>query len=591
MNRNSLRRSCPYDEEIAIPGGIRVLKGVFTFILALSFPIGGILLWYSFPKREQPGARYFILLTAAILLLNGGYIGELNSASLRQAMVWFYLEHIPLALHPYLWLMMCLDYNRIRVRRSVHCLLLLFPALYYFIFFTNGRLHLYTSQIRFVSNGYFKVLVSQKAIGFYLIIALITLIGLTCSFLYLRELYRSARMFRRSYLLLLFASVLPWSTIYMNTTNTNYLGIDYYPFFMILTGILYLFGIFQYNIFSNVPIAADMVYRYSEDAILLLDIDGFVTDANQTFLRYCPELAQLRQKCTLRDLMKNHPEFTHITRNHSEISFQKSHDDSLRYYQGRLTPIFSDTGVQIGQILTVKDQTLVVEYQNRLKFLAESATERAESNELSFLQAQISPHFINNTLSTIGAMISRDDKKARELVVDLSEYLINCYRPSESSITTLENELEAVHTYIRITKARFGNRIQYAENAEDLPDLKLPRLVLQPLVENAVRHGLLPKEEGGTVSLTVSREESCTRFEIRDNGVGIAPKRIATLLTGQNNRQGVGMINIHKRLLRYYGEGLGIKSDGRGTVVRFRIPITGNYEWEESRIDKDHSGG
>lgn len=547
-----------------------------TSMLVLSLLIGGLLIAYSWKKRAQPGAADFIALVAVILVVNGGYIGELNSSTLSQALFWSGIEHLALPLHPYFWLLMCLDYTRAcKNLLRIRLWLLAFPALYYFIFYTNPILHLYVTEYRFRSNGYFPILYAQKGPGFAVVIALITVIGAACVYFYFRGYRKVARLYRGSYLHMLIGSLLPWGTIYLNLSNTNYLGLDYYSFLVIISGILFLLGIFRYHLFSTVPIATETVFHLSQDGIAIADIGGRIMDANESFLRYYPELRGIKKPLPLADFLASHAELTGLAPGNSGVEFQRGGDRKKQYCSARTAPVCSETGAQIGTLLSIRDITAYIENQNHLKALAQDARREAEANELLFLQAQISPHFINNTLSVIASMISRDDEKARDLVVDLSEYLINCYCVVNSPLAPLSQELEAVETYIRIVQTRFGERVRFSLEAEELPEMKLPRLVLQPLVENAVRHGIQQKKEGGTVRLLIRREENRVRFEIVDDGVGIRPERIASLLEGSDNRQGVGLINIHKRLTSYYGDGLHIESSGGGTAVSFRVPLTG----------------
>lgn len=544
-----------------------------TVLLSISIVLGFCLITYSYQRRSQPGVKYFILLAITIMIVNGGYIGELNSNTMSAALFWFSIEHLALPLNPYFWLMLCLDYTQSRHIKLARSLLLIYAAFYYFAFYTNNALHLYITKYYFVSNGYFPVLVSDKGPAFLILLAVITVIGVVCIARYIREYLNSARGYRASYLLMILASILPWVTIYFNINNSTFLRIDYYSFMMIITAVLYLFGLFHYNFFSTVPIATETVYRLSEDAIALINSDGTITDVNKAFLRQYPEMGRLASKHTFCSFIAHHNELGGLSVENPEIRFHVSSHGSERYYSARLTNIDSASGTHVGDILQIKDITVFMEYQNQLREIAEKAMERADTNELSFLQAQISPHFINNTLSAICSLITRDDETAKDLVVNLSEYLIGCYRIGDSSpMDTLEHELAAVDTYIRIVKARFGGRICYQSEIDVPAELELPRLVLQPLVENAVRHGVQPKKDGGTIRLTAVRKDGYACFTVSDDGIGINPDRIGTLLSGRDDRQGVGMINIHKRLIKYYGEGLWIESQN-GTIVTFRIPL------------------
>lgn len=554
--------------------GNGLMQTVVTVLLGISVILGIPLIIYSNKRRSQPGAADFIWLAFTIMIVNGGYIGEINAGTMQAALFWSGVEHLALPLNPYFWLAMCLDYTRARHRKTVQKILLFFPVFYYFVFYTNDRFHLYITKYDFVSNGYFSVLVSEKGPAFLAIMLVITAIGITCMALYFRGYLRSARIYRTSYLLMILASALPWAAVYFNIYNATFLRIDYYSLMMVATAVLYLLGLFRYSIFSTMPIATETVYRLSEDAIALMDGNGRITDVNDAFLRQYPEMSRLTAKSTVDAFCAHHNEFRGLSPETPELHFHLSSGGSTRYYSAKLTGIFSENGIHAGNILQVKDITVFMEYQNRLRQLAEQATERADTNELSFLQAQISPHFINNTLGAISSLITRDDEAAKNLVVDLSEYLIHCYRIGNASpMDSLKHELEAVNTYIKIIKVRFGGRICYAERVEVPMDMILPRLVLQPLVENAVRHGVQSKKDGGTVRLSTVGKDGYACFEISDDGVGIKLERIQNLLSGKDDKQGVGMINIHRRLIKYYGEGLHIQS-GNGTVITFRIPLT-----------------
>lgn len=554
------------------------MRIALTVLLAISFALGMPLLSYAWRRRNLRGVRSFLLLVISIMGYIGGYIGEINADSFAAAKCWYDLEHLFIPCQTFFWLMMCLDYSGIsRRRRLIRSAMAAFVVLYWLMFFTNGLHGLYVSAFGFVSNGYFPVITAVKGPAFYGVVGFYTLVGIACFSMYLRGFMRSARLYRRNYLFLLAASLLPWGAIYLNSAQTLLLGLDWYPFTMIAAGLLYMLGIFRYNLFSTIPIATEIVYRLSEDAVALLDQGERIMDVNAAFLRLYPDFVFSRGKPAQPAFLKGHGELAGLCRSAPEHSFQRQTSGGPRHFSAQYLPIRAEGGLQIGAIVSVKDVTLYVEHASRMEALAQDAMRQAESSELSFLQAQISPHFINNTLGTIASMISRDDEMAKQLVVDLSEYLISCYRQGSSAMAPLAQELEAVDTYIRIIRARFGPRVDFAVEADSLPRMELPRLMLQPLVENAVRHGVLPRQGGGEVRLRIHQEGAGVRFEVWDNGVGIAPERIPTLLMGQDDRQGVGIVNIHKRLCKYYGEGLCIKS-GAGTSVSFRVPLPAQEE-------------
>jgi sensor histidine kinase YesM len=205
---------------------------------------------------------------------------------------------------------------------------------------------------------------------------------------------------------------------------------------------------------------------------------------------------------------------------------------------------------------------------------ADQLKDKIMATETAFLQAQIKPHFLYNALSAIANVCEKDAKKAGGLIIDMAVYLRSSLTfNSLDKMTALEKELEFVTTYINIEKARFGERIKLKQEVEVPLDLQIPVLVLQPLVENAIRHGITKKVVGGTITLKVTQAHDDILIEIADDGVGMDAHKLAAIQSEDDKITGVGFININNRLLRIYGQGLSINSEpGIGTRVSFRIP-------------------
>lgn len=211
--------------------------------------------------------------------------------------------------------------------------------------------------------------------------------------------------------------------------------------------------------------------------------------------------------------------------------------------------------------------------------LKESVSSVVET-ELSFLQAQIKPHFIYNSLSVIAALTSETPQKAKELLYDLTDYLRGSFRFNNyNGMVPLSEELETVKAYISIEKARFQNKLVVEYDIDENIDLLVPMLTIQPIVENAVRHGLFAKPEGGHVSLRVYNEEVYVVIRVEDNGGGIPQNTLEELLSDKASYRGVGVKNINRRLILFYGKGLEIRSEeGKGTTVLLKIPKEGGAQ-------------
>lgn len=201
---------------------------------------------------------------------------------------------------------------------------------------------------------------------------------------------------------------------------------------------------------------------------------------------------------------------------------------------------------------------------------------KAVDLEVAFLQSQIKPHFLYNVLNSIVASSYTDAERSRKLTTDLADYLRGSFRFSNAEHRiTFEEEFSLIRTYVEIEKARFKDRLRFeVDIAAGMFQASLPPLLLQPLVENAIRHGIGQRVEGGTVKLTAYEAEGEYWFVIEDNGVGIGSKLPGELpATRSDRRPGVGLLNIKKRLKYEYGTGLQMESEpGRGTKVTVRIP-------------------
>ena len=187
------------------------------------------------------------------------------------------------------------------------------------------------------------------------------------------------------------------------------------------------------------------------------------------------------------------------------------------------------------------------------------------------LSSQINPHFMFNTLNTVSSLIRYDPDMARVVVIKLSNILRRLLRKHETFVP-LREELDFIDDYLDIEVARFGpEKLQIFKEIDDdtLEDF-VPSMLLQPIVENAVKHGLAPKLEGGQICLRTRHREGRLLIEVEDNGLGIPTERLQ-----QVYQEGIGISNVHERLRLLYGDDfrMDIQSqEGQGTQIRIEIP-------------------
>jgi two-component system LytT family sensor kinase len=212
--------------------------------------------------------------------------------------------------------------------------------------------------------------------------------------------------------------------------------------------------------------------------------------------------------------------------------------------------------------------------QVELGGLDASRTQLAEA-ELRSLRAQISPHFIYNALTAIASFITTDPARARDLVLEFADFTRYSFR-RQGEFTTVADELESIRSYLELERARFGERLRVTlQIAPETLATVIPFLSVQPLVENAVRHGLEPGEGGGEIRIASRDEGTHTEITVEDDGIGMDPDALRSTLTAADDGLHVGLRNVDTRLRQLYGAdgGLVVETNtGAGTLVRMRVP-------------------
>lgn len=198
--------------------------------------------------------------------------------------------------------------------------------------------------------------------------------------------------------------------------------------------------------------------------------------------------------------------------------------------------------------------------------------------ELDALQAQINPHFLFNTLNTIIMFSRTNPETARRLLIRLASFFRYALK-RHGHFNSIKEETEYLNTYLILEKARFRDKLKIIRDIdENLYDYQVPVLTIQPLVENAIKHGILPKQGPGTVWVRAFlEEEEEIIFEIKDDGVGISAEKMPKILKlGYGSGNGVGLSNVHERLKGLFGEEYGLRVEsrpGEGTSIFIRIPL------------------
>ena len=203
--------------------------------------------------------------------------------------------------------------------------------------------------------------------------------------------------------------------------------------------------------------------------------------------------------------------------------------------------------------------------QRRLQYEIELKNSALKS-ELSAIKAQLNPHFLYNVFNTINASVPKEMEETREMIAELSDLFRYQLKASREDFVTLAEELEFVNKYLKLEQKRFEDRLSITITVDDgLLSRKIPPMILQPLVENSVKHGISPLVKGGRIDISIQEKADKLLFEISDTGVGVDDKDAIFTL-------GVGLSNTQKRLQKMYQSTLYVSDNlPSGLKVQFEL--------------------
>ena len=252
-----------------------------------------------------------------------------------------------------------------------------------------------------------------------------------------------------------------------------------------------------------------------------------------------------------------------------------------------------------GYINTLKKNNEMAGLLHREELERMEMEKQLESAKLELLKSQINPHFLFNTLNMIGCMAKLEDAATTEKMIYSMSNLFRYNLKTSEQFVALNQELKVVQDYVYIQQMRFGSRIRYDSDIQvNGGQVIIPAFTLQPIVENAVIHGLSKKEQGGRLYLRIWQKENCVIISVADTGVGMTQEQLESLKEGLKERRsakvGIGLGNIYKRIHILYEKGeMNIWSRrGCGTVVQMVIPLERVDETETvtKKADEEKTG-
>jgi PAS domain S-box-containing protein len=544
-----------------------------------------LLIGYIFVHRHKTGAWYSLGILCLMLLWSVSQGMEFSVQDLRHKLIFANIQYIPITIIPVLYLYLASEFSRkdhLLKRKYLPFLLMIMPLLLNFLLWTDMDHGLIRQDIFLNIEGILPTI--GKTFGITMLPFAVYNFSLTAATLILlMNAWMDKSFHYRSQAKYLFIGLLiPTCMNFLHFNGINFYNIDLTPPSFTITGILLTYGIFRHGLFNLVPIALSHIVNEMKPGLIVYDNSLRLIDINPSAVSILCAGGQHVIGQPISSAFAHVPELVRVIEQRSSCKKEiaSCSDNDGIFFEVTVTQIESPRSASLGwmaQIYDITERKLVEEKIKKDKenavLLYESAEKTSLSNESAFLQAQIKPHFLFNALNVIAVLCRVDPEKARALILDLSDYMRHSFDFNNlETYISFEEELEFVKAYVRIEQARFKDRFNMVYEIEDTEGLRLPPLLLQPLVENAIRHGIRKKETGRTVVLRVKNMEDNFLIEIEDDGAGMAPGHLETILQ-RKGKGGVGLANIQKRLKMMYDTQLFIESrQGIGTKVAIVLP-------------------
>ncbi|MEI8601723.1 histidine kinase [Shewanella sp. PP-Sp27a-2] len=290
--------------------------------------------------------------------------------------------------------------------------------------------------------------------------------------------------------------------------------------------------------------------------------DYYEVDGHQAISEMTQRAIELDQNIINNDLRQYH-----LSDFHSVIIIPLRENGTVSgtlkiYYRNnyRITSSLREMAVGLSQLISTQMEVSRIE----------QLQEMTRKAEFTALQSKINPHFLFNALNAISSLIRIRPQQARELIANLADYLrYNLAKGDE--LIDIQEEVKQVRDYVAIEQARFGDKLEVVFDVDDV-HFCVPCLLLQPLVENAILHGIQPRSAPGRVTIEVKKLDSGIRVAVRDTGYGISQEVIDGVAAGRIESSSIGLMNVHQRVKLLYGEGLQLKRLEPGTEVSFYLP-------------------
>lgn len=338
--------------------GILLASAMFTFLVSI----------YIYRKNDRT-SKYFSFFSLSITFYSFGYAMELYSNSLSHMLFWNLVQYVGLPFLPALWIMFTIEYNNKRIRNITKLSLFVIPILTFIFRYTSNINHLYYLSVQFTTNHYFPVLYIMKGPWYWVHVIFITSCFIVSNYLYFDMFYRkSTGSIRRQSLFMLIASFLPWVSLVLDLLNLSPLDIDYGPFAITSSVLLFFIAFLRYQFLNIKPLARDKVFESTDDGIIVLDMNYNIIDFNPSAASICSALRENVIGKNVREVIGEHEGLVNSIQNFVEA--QCDLKEPKGNFKVSTVKIVEPNDREVGYIVTLTDITKYMDTMEELNHIA-----------------------------------------------------------------------------------------------------------------------------------------------------------------------------------------------------------------------------
>ncbi len=582
--------------------------GMF-FILLVATTLMLIIAYLSYRRRRQDEGKYGALVMLAVAFYSCGYAFEIISPNLEQAKFWLKVQYIGIPFITTFWLLLVISYTGHRsLLKKKKMLLLLFavPLATFILQFTNDSHHLFYRDIVFnLDDTVLSGLILSKGPFYWVHIVYLYTEAVVGISLFARMYMKAIPIVRRQVMMLFLGVAAPWICNIVYLTSYDWLNLDLTPFGFVLTGFIYLWGIYRLNLLRLVPVAYQKVFETMHDGVIILDYDRNLSHVNDAARAIFEELSAWDgQVISIRAFLSSHPDLlakVEDVAEHSESRITLHTSEGTSHYHVKISTIYDKSQMILGKVLILNNVTQSIQYQEELLATANQLEELHAFKDKAFA---IVTHDIRDPLAMLvnltdiieGDFVDVDKEESRifqemnKKVKDtywLVDNMLNWFRSQKGKVyfrplvwelePIVRQSVQAVHH--RITMKHIQMSVEVQADAKVYADKDMVEMIVRNLLFNAVKY----TDTGGQIRIHAQHTETSVTISVRDSGIGVDRDVGKSLFDdmqqsssqGTEGEPGAGLgLYLCGKFVRLHGGDIWYESElGRGSTFFFTLPM------------------